>query len=453
MPTEANQSREPDAIRPSGQHAYVVRNLAVNRYNPADPTSPPRAPIVDPKLINPWGSAIRAAGLGGHFWLANQGSSSVTTYVGDVFDQQGRFVPLFQDALKIIPVDGSPVGQVFSASGSDFQVTGALCSDDGAPTCEPGVPSYVGQFTGPSRFIVNTEEGKIAAWTEGTVSGRFGRMRSFVTMVDNSARRALYRGLAIAERESRSLLYAADFAGAEIEVYDSQWRRLDRDRGALQQELQQTTRELERPAGGRAADPEEQEEREAVGRERGRFHLFHPFRRPRDIPENYVPFNVQTLGRRVYVAYAERVKPGDPDFDPEDPIAERACEGCGYVAVFNQLGIHLRTLEGRGRLNAPWGLAIAPRGFGRFSDSLLVGNFGDGTIVAFDRATGRQLDHLRDARGQAIKVDGLWAIFFGNGASLGRADYLYFTAGPNEETDGIFGSVNWAGVPNPSPTP
>jgi uncharacterized protein (TIGR03118 family) len=90
-----------------------------------------------------------------------------------------------------------------------------------------------------------------------------------------------------------------------------------------------------------------------------------------------------------------------------------------------------------------------PSNFGKFSNALLVGNFGNGTIVGFDLRTGEQIGYLRDPQGERVVIDGLWAIFFGNGESLGRADFLYFTAGPNEETDGVFGSLNWSASPNP----
>jgi hypothetical protein len=92
------------------ENAYVRRDLVVNRSDPNDPTSPPLAPIIDPLLRNPWGAAIRSAGLGGHFWLANAASATVTTYVGDVYDESGNFVPLYQDDLKFITVEGSPIG-------------------------------------------------------------------------------------------------------------------------------------------------------------------------------------------------------------------------------------------------------------------------------------------------------------------------------------------------------
>jgi len=396
------------------ENMYVRRNLVVNRHDPNDPTSPPPAAIIDPALRNPWGAAIRSAGLGGHFWLANAASASVTTYIGDVYDESGHFVPLYQDDLKFINVEGSPIGQVFSASDTDFLVTGLLCTDDSLETCDTSQgDKFLGQFTGPSRFIVATEEGQLAAWTEGTIAGQFGRMRTFVTVVDNARKTALYRGLAITEYSSANWLYAANFSQDRIEVYNSKWRRLHWVWDGQQ--------------------------------------FVTPFAKPADIPERYVPFNIQYLEGLLYVAYAELIQPDDPDYDPAELYAERTCPGCGFVAVFDQRGLHIRTLEGQSRLNAPWGLAIAPANFGAFSRALLVGNFGDGTIVSFDLTTGQQLDYLRDAHGDVIAIDGLWAIFFGNGASLGRADFLYWTAGFNDETDGGFGSLNYTGTPNPDP--
>jgi uncharacterized protein (TIGR03118 family) len=111
----------------------------------------------------------------------------------------------------------------------------------------------------------------------------------------------------------------------------------------------------------------------------------------------------------------------------------------------------LHVWKGKGLLNAPWGLAIAPSDFGEFSDTLLVANFGDGTIVGYDQTTRTQLGYLLDPSGNPIKVDGLWGLTFGNGVSLGEANHLYFTAGPNEESDGLFGKLQVVPVPEPSP--
>jgi uncharacterized protein (TIGR03118 family) len=363
------------------ENAYARRNLVVNRQDPTDPTSPPPAAIIDPLLLNPWGAAIRSAGLGGHFWLANAASATVTTYIGDVYDESGQFVPLHQDDLKFIAIEGSPIGQVFSSSDSDFPVTGLLCTDDGIEVCDTSQgDKFLGKFTGPSRFIVSTEEGQIAAWTEGAIDGQFGRMRTFVTVVDNAHRGALYRGLAVTAYDAANWLYAANFSQDRIEVYNSRRRRI----------------------------------RWVWNGQR----FVRPFAKPADIPASYVPFNIQYLEGLLYVAYAELIQPDDPDYDPAEPYVERACQGCGFVAVFDQRGLYIRTLEGQGRLNAPWGMAVAPANFGPFSRALLVGNFGDGTIVGFDLTTGKQIDYLRDLQGDIIAIDGLWAIFFGNGASL-----------------------------------
>jgi uncharacterized protein (TIGR03118 family) len=246
------------------------------------------------------------------------------------------------------------------------------------------------------------------------IDGQFGRMREFVTVRDNSQRGALYRGLAITTYDAGNWLYAANFSQDRIEIYDSRWRRV----------------------------------RWVWNGQR----LTRPFAKPADIPTSYVPFNVQYLEGLLYVTYAELIQPDDPDHDPAEPYVERACPGCGFVVVFDQRGLHIRTLEARGRLNAPWGMAVAPANFGLFSRALLVGNFGDGTIVGFDLFTGQQIDYLRDPEGNVIAIDGLWALFFGNGASLGRADFLYWTAGLNDETDGGFGSLNFIGTPTPDPS-
>ena len=387
-------------------NAYEIRVLVTNKPEYAQPSTQ----IIDPLLVNPWGTAIRPAGAGGHIWLANAGSATVTEYVGDVYDDAGQFVPLYQDSLKVVYVDGSPIGQVFSGSSSDFLVTGFVCADSDAESC----PANSQLPTVPARFIVSTEEGQIAAWGEVATATGTQRFRRFVTVIDNSNQDALYRGLAITDKESGNWLYAANFSQDRIEIYDHEWEQVTSTLGRGQ-------------------------------------HSAERFEKPWRVPANYRPFSIHYLDGKVYVAYAELVQLGGPDFDPSDPIAERACEGCGYIAEFDRYGRHLRTLDVRGKLNAPWGMAIAPRNFGRFSRALLVGNFGDGTIVGFDLRTGKQIGYLRDLDGKVIQIDGLWGLFFGNGASLGRTDFLYWTAGPNGEEDGTFGSLNWVNTPNPDP--
>ena len=154
----------------------------------------------------------------------------------------------------------------------------------------------------------------------------------------------------------------------------------------------------------------------------------------------YAPFNVQTIGTTVYVTYAKQ------NAAKHDDVAG---PGNGYVDAFDLNGNFLRRLTTGGVLNSPWGLAIAPSGFGPFAGKLLVGNFGDGRISAFDPLTGAFAGQFTDTTGAILSIDGLWAIAPGNGAGAGSTQMLYFTAGLNGESHGLFGSV--AAVPEPSP--
>ncbi|MFE3025663.1 TIGR03118 family protein, partial [Nocardia tengchongensis] len=164
------------------------------------------------------------------------------------------------------------------------------------------------------------------------------------------------------------------------------------------------------------------------------------------------PFNVATIGDRVFVTYAiTQSEGGDPnklkageedkaDKDQEKKDGNKAKKG--QVAEFDKTGKLVRTLDADGRLNAPWAVTVAPQGFGPLAGKLLVGNFGGaGHILALDDQSGKFVDYLRDADGKPAEIEGLWGLMFGNGESLGDADALYFTAGPNDEKDGLFGSL------------
>jgi uncharacterized protein (TIGR03118 family) len=150
-----------------------------------------------------------------------------------------------------------------------------------------------------------------------------------------------------------------------------------------------------------------------------------------NLPAGFAPFNVQEIAGRILVAYAKQ------DADAEDEVAGA---GLGYVDVFDTSGHLLRRLISQGALNAPWGLALAPRHFGPFSGDLLVGNFGDGAINAYDPRTGDFDGTLMNKDGNQIKVDGLWALRFGNGV-IGTPQTLLFTAGIGDEEHGLFGEI------------
>ena len=200
---------------------------------------------------------------------------------------------------------------------------------------------------------------------------------------------ANYKGVAIAADGVANRLYAADFTGGKIDVYTNAFAPTS--------------------VPGGFADP--------------------------SIPAGYGPFNVMALQGNLYVAYAKIGADGD----------EVAGQGLGFVRVFDANGFLLKQLASHGPLNAPWGMALAPAGFGRFSNRLLVGNFGDGMINAFDPKTGNFVGRMRTGKGKPQGIDGLWGIAFGSGVKDQPTDTLFFAAGANGEADGVYGRIEPVG--------
>ena len=232
----------------------------------------------------------------------------------------------------------------------------------------------------PAAFVFASEDGRIRAWRGGSTA-------ALVTADLHDG--AIYKGLAIAQVPAGPLLYAADFHNSRVDVFDGAWNHVA-------------------PAGS-FVDPE--------------------------LPAGYAPFGIQTIGGRVFVAYAKQ------DEDAEDEVAG---QGRGFVDAYDLAGNLVGRVEGHGQLDAPWGLALAPAGFGRFEGDLLVGNFGDGRINAYAEVEPGVFEHrgtLRDANGDKLAIDGLWALEFGNAGSNGTPDQLFFTAGPDDESHGLFGMI------------
>jgi uncharacterized protein (TIGR03118 family) len=151
------------------------------------------------------------------------------------------------------------------------------------------------------------------------------------------------------------------------------------------------------------------------------------------LPAGYAPFGIQTLAGRVFVAYALQ------DEAAEDEVAG---PGLGFVDMYDLAGGFLARVASHGALDAPWGMALAPAGFGRFSGKLLVGNFGNGRINVFDPVTFEPKGHLKGTDGKAIVIDRLWGIAFGNNGTAGPANTLFFAAGPDDEEHGLFGRLD-----------
>jgi uncharacterized protein (TIGR03118 family) len=198
---------------------------------------------------------------------------------------------------------------------------------------------------------------------------------------------ASYKGLAIASTAAGPRLYAADFHNAKVDVFDGGFA----------------------PVLGGFVDP--------------------------SLPSGYAPFGIQTIGNRVFVTYAQQ------DAEAGDEVAG---QGKGFVDAYDTAGNLLGRVAQHGQLNAPWGLAVAPASFGRFAGDLLVGNFGDGQINAYDEHNGHftHAGELRDASGKSLSIDGLWALEVAQGGNNGTPGTLYFTAGPDDEMHGLFGQIN-----------
>jgi uncharacterized protein (TIGR03118 family) len=332
------------------QNSYKQHNLVSNVPGLAD--------VLDASLVNPWGISSSTTSP---FWISNNGTGNASLY--NTFGVK-------QGLVVTIPTPGTPpsapTGQVFNNAGA-FALT-------------PG---------NNARFLFATEDGTISGWNPAV------NATNAVTMVDNSASGAIYKGLAISGSGATARLYGANFHAGTVEVWD----------GAFSSVF------------GGFIDP--------------------------TLPAGYAPFNVQNLGGNIFVAYARQ------DDQRSDEVAG---PGFGYVSMFDPAGVFLRRFASGGALNAPWGMTFAPSSFGAFGGDLLIGNFGDGRINAFDPITGLFQGALQQPDGSPIEIDGLWGLIFGNGGNGGDPNTLYFTAGIDDEANGLFGSIAVAPVTTPEPS-
>jgi uncharacterized protein (TIGR03118 family) len=238
--------------------------------------------------------------------------------------------------------------------------------------------------SGSAKFLFVGESGHLTGWAPAVPATAPPPSKEAQDAVVTPG--AIYKGLALAQTQTGPLLYAADFSAATVDVYNGSFQRVITE---------------------------------------GNFE-------DRQLPAHFAPFNVAVLGGKVYVAYAKQ------DAEKEDEIAGH---GLGRVDVFDLDGVLLHRLHQHGSLNAPWGLTIAPQGFGEFSGDLLVGNFGDGLIHAYNPTSLRLLGAVRNGHHDPIAIDGLWALLPGNGVEAGT-DEIIFTAGPGDEEHGLLGTLS-----------
>ncbi len=300
---------------------------------------------LDPDLLNAWGIAV---GSGGTFWISDNHSGKSTLY-----DLNGNT----QGAPVSIPAGkdsvGSPTGAVFNAT-SDFQMP------DGS---------------GKALFIFAGEDGSLSAWNTGAAAK---------IVVDRSDSDAVYKGLALAADNGKNFLYAANFKGRAVDVFDASFHR------DLTKAFRDST-----------------------------------------LPADYGPFNIASIGANLFVAYAK--------LNPPDNHDDQAGAGNGFINEFKTDGTLIRRFLSGGELNSPWAMVSIPGMFGPFLDGIFVGNFGDGLIHVYD-GQGKLLGQVQDAGGRAIGNQGLWGLYYSSVAVYGGTTRkLFFTAGPDEESHGVFG--------------
>src|SRR5438093_8550648 len=259
---------------------------------------------------------------------------------------------------------------------------GGMSSPTGVATnATAGFVILAGGKSAPSSEIFATENGTIEGWNSSVDPTQA------VIAVDNSAAGAIYKGLAIGFNESGAFLFATNFHAGRVDVFDSNFRPVHKD--------------------GKFRDP----------------HL----------PAGYAPFGIASINSHLYVTYARQ------DEDKADDVAGA---GHGFVDIFDTEGNLLRRFISQGQLNSPWGMAWAPfEGFGGFNNALFVGNFGDGTVNAFDFDSGEFLGQIRDASNTPVHISAIWALQFGLGVSGASSSTLFFTAGIADEQHGLFGTL------------
>lgn len=303
-----------------------------------------------------------------------------------ISDNGTGLTTLYNGNGRKFPV-GSPLVVTIAppAGGTSAAPTGNIFNPVNGTNPDDFVVSENGK-SGPSIFMFATEDGTISGWNPGV------DVTHTILAVDRSAvgAGAVYKGLAFGQSGGSEFIYATNFRFGTVEQFDSNFKLV---RSFTDSQLAKTC----------------------------------PFPN-----QCFAPFGIQNIGGNLYVTFA--LQDAAHHDDAHGPSR-------GFVDVFDTNGNLIKRLISRGALNSPWGLALAPSNFGQFSNDLLVGNFGNGRINAFDPNTGALLGQLKNQKGLIISINGLWGLAFGNGQTAGPTNALFFTAGINDEADGLFGKI------------
>jgi uncharacterized protein (TIGR03118 family) len=288
--------------------------------------------------------------------------------------------------------NGTGVSTLYTGTGSIVPLVVTIPPSD--PKSQTGTPTGA-VFNGgtgfeikkgfPAAFMFVTEDGTISGWNPKVDA-------THAVIKVNEKEKSVFKGATVATVNvpflgAQSFLYVADFRKGRVQIYDSKFHHV----------------------------PQMEE-------------LFDDDQ----LPPGFAPFNVQNIGGNIFVSFAMQ------DSDKHDEVDGA---GLGYVDIFSPTGRLLRRLEHGPWFNAPWGLTLASSDFGSHSHEILVGQFGSGEILAFNFVTGRFRGRLRDTSDAPIKIDGLWALLFGNDATAGPATTLFFSAGTDHEQHGLFGTI------------
>jgi uncharacterized protein (TIGR03118 family) len=317
----------------------------------------------------------------------------------------------FNSAANVVWIADNDTGvsSVYNPDGSAAQtgfystivIPSATGSGTGSPTGQvtntsSGFVVSSGGQSGAADYIWATEDGTIAAWNPNV------NPLDATTMVNDSASNAKFFGLAQESVHGTQYLYTADLHNDKIDVFNSSFGVVKFKNGFSDSK----------------------------------------------IPTGYAPWNVQAIGDEVVVTYAKQNSGG---------TFATTGKGFGYVDIFSPKGVLMDRLASNGNLNAPWGVAQAPAAFGSLAGDLLVGNFGDGRVLAYNPTTNKYAGALVNTHDESIKLPGLWGLTFGDDAAT--ADTLFFTQGPTKTT-GVFGTLTLSHLvksvtssPAPSPTP
>ena len=298
-----------------------------------------------------------------------------------LYDGDGTIVPLVVTIPCPPKGQGSSCPQFSSPNGLVWNPTTSITT------------GFLVPLTGKvASFIFDSEDGTISAWTGGLTPADNAVLAVDNSVTPNAKLGAVYKGLAVGVNDNGVFLFATNFRTGTVDVF------------------------APAPAGSTTG-------------------FYAPattdggFQDP-NIPSGYAPFGIQNINGDLFVTYAKQ------DAARHDDVAG---PGNGFVDVFDTNGHLLRRFASQGALNAPWGVARASFAFGLFSGQILVGNFGDGRINVFD-SNGNFLAQLGKPNGKALRIDGLWTLTLGGGAKS-SSDTLYFTAGPNAQTNGLFGTI------------